>query len=48
MKTDGLTFVEQKTLTIHEARMLSSMGFILKFIAMHLDGTDTYEIWVRS
>lgn len=41
-----MIYVKQVTITTHEARELEHMGFILKLKALHLDGLDTYDVFV--
>jgi hypothetical protein len=38
---------EQITITPTKARELEFMGFILDLKAMHMDGTDTYDVYVK-
>ena len=50
MKQTGgnqMSYIKQVTVSITEARELEKQGFILKFVMMHLDGTDTYEVFVK-
>lgn len=42
-----MTYIKQITVTPSKARELEHMGFELKLVAMHLDGTDTYEVYVK-
>lgn len=42
------TFIEQITITTHQARELEHDGFTLKLKAMHLDGLDTYDVFVKE
>ena len=46
-KGDYMTYVKQVTITTSEARELDHMGFFLILKAMHLDGMDTYEVYVK-
>lgn len=53
MRIDGnkedkkMRHLRQITVTPSKARELTHLGFILKFVMMHLDGTDTYEVYVK-
>jgi hypothetical protein len=42
-----MTKIKQVTLSGREARELEKQGFILRFVMMHLDGTDTYDVFVQ-
>lgn len=42
-----MSFIRYATLTVSEARELEKTGFVLVFEMMHLDGTDTYKIFVK-
>lgn len=43
-----MTFIKQVTITTHEARELEHKGFRLRLRAMHLDGLDTYDVFVTK
>ena len=43
-----MIYVKSVTVTSHEARELEHMGFILKLRRLHLDGLDTYDVFVRA
>ncbi len=41
-----MSYIKQVTVTPHQAKELVHQGFILKLVSMHLDGTDTYHVFV--
>ena len=43
-----MTKIRTVTLTPKEARDLEKHGFILKFKMMHIDGTDTFDVYVSN
>lgn len=43
-----MSYVKQVTISTHEARELEHLGFILRLRAMHLDGLDTYDVFVTK
>lgn len=40
-----MKYIEQVTMKPSEARSLEYLGFRLHLIAMHSDGTDTYDVY---
>lgn len=38
-------FIKQITVTAEKARELERKGYILEFVYMHVDGTDTYNVY---
>jgi hypothetical protein len=45
---DDMNLIKMVTLTTSEARELEKMGFVLEFVMMHLDGTDTYRVYGKE
>ena len=48
MNKTNLKAVGQRTITPHEARILEKSNFVLEFKMMHIDGTDTYNVYVKD
>lgn len=43
-----MVYIKQITIKPSEAIELEALGFVLEFKMMHLDGTDTYEVYVKG
>ncbi len=42
-----MTLIKQVTVTPYQAHALELMGFVLKLVSMHMDGMDTYKVFVK-